>query len=301
MATARSGVWQDLVRAWLQRASRAIRSPARGVWTTVLTVGLAIFVVWWAWGKWGNQVLSRSDLKLAPEHLVLPPAPKWVGPDLLQQVIQQGSLENASLLDPELTVKVRHALEMHPWIESVQYVSKHASGKVVAELRYRQPAAMVVTEAGWWPVDTFGVLLPPSDFSEQDPSAFLQIWTPFNQPAGDVGTSFGHPGVVGAARLAALMLDRWQSWGLTGIYVHHLDEAREAGIEFELLTKRGTRIEWGSPPGNELPGESLAAEKLHRLEQVVESRGSLDLSPPAWIDVRHSLTIRPLDLSRQAP
>ena len=276
---------------WLLSRLGQHRSLIVTIGSVVLAGGLFV----WAWNQWGTWVTSNPRFQVSFESLELPPQPKWIQSDIRKEVVQQGSLEGLSLLDEELTVKVRHAVELHPWVASVNYVSKRAKGNILVELAYREPAVMVETKNGWWPVDTKGVLLPPADFTQNDPEEFLQVRTPFHQPAGDVGMSFGHPGVVGAADLAKLIAGDRQKWGVVRVNVHHSDPDYESGIEFELELPVGSRIQWGSAPGKEQPGESKATEKLHRLRQLASSGGFVGrASTPLSIDIRYGLSVKPL-------
>ncbi len=292
MGTAQKGVGTNWLAGFGLRIARSTTGPYRGVFAVSALVVAAAFAAWWAWGHWGGRVAASPAYVVTASRIELPPAPKWVRRDIRKEALEQSSLDRLSLLDPEVTVKIRRALELHPWVASVEYVSKRAGGRVLVELTYRRPAVMVVTQSGWWPVDTTGVLLPPADFAPKDPESFLQVYTSFGQPAGDVGTSFGHPGVIGAARLATLLQDHWEAWGVVGIRVEHNDPTHEAGIEYELETRGGSRIIWGSAPRSERRGEATAAEKLQRLEQLAASRGSLDLGPAAVIDIRHTLIVK---------
>ncbi len=289
-------VQKGVGRWWLEQVGSRLAVVSmtryRGVWATLGLLAAVLFVIWWAWGKWGRNVVDDPAFQVKAEQIVLPPTPKWIRSDIRAEALRESSLERLSLLDPEVTLKIRRAFELHPWIASVEYVSKRAGGRILVEVRYRRPIIMVVTENGngWWPVDTMGVLLPPADFSQNDPLGFFQVYTPFHRPAGDVGTSFGHAGVVGAARLATLLDDHRTQWGLVSIHARHLNPARESEIEYELRTRGGTRILWGAAPGNEPRGESTAEEKLARLEQFAAARGTLDLRPPVTLDIRHTLT-----------
>ncbi len=280
---------------WLQAGPlRAASEAAVRYWGIVSTIGLlaaVLFVIWWAWGKWGREVLQDDSLTVSAKQLVLrPPPPKWIRGDIRAEALRQSSLERLSLLDPEVTVKIRHAFELHPWVASVDYVSKRAGGRIVVELRYRRPILMVVTEngEGWWPVDTMGVLLPPADFSQNDPLNFLQLYTPDHWPAGDVGTSFGHASVVGAARIATLLDPYWRSWGIVAIHAMRKDTSQDSPVTYELETRGGTRIRWGAAPGQEPRGAPTAQAKLARLRQIADAQGTLDLRPSAIIDVRHA-------------
>ena len=94
---------------------------------------------------------------------------------------------------------------------------------------------------------------------------------------GPVGTRWSDAAVTGAAQVASALVDDWQKLGLARIVPAGRKPARTGyEYEFTLLTRGGTRIDWGRPPGSDMPGELPAADRIARLREYVEKSGSLD-------------------------
>ena len=103
-------------------------------------------------------------------------------------------------------------------------------------------------------------------------------------PAGPYGSVWGSERVAGAARIAAAFGSRWKE---AGLYRIAAVESSSGEILFELRTREGTRIVWGSAPGREATGEPSAEQKILALEQLVADKGPLDRSgAPAVVDLR---------------
>ena len=75
-----------------------------------------------------------------------------------------GSLEGLHIRQTDLAFRVAEAFTMHSWVAKVQHAGKRYSNRVVVDLVYRKPVAMVeVFEKGrrWIsPVDRLGFVLP---------------------------------------------------------------------------------------------------------------------------------------------
>ena len=244
----------------------------------------------------GPATRANPRFQLTPERLVVqPPPPPWVGRDLREEVMVQGNLVGLNLLERGTVRAVWRAFELNPWVRRVKFVGKRAEGRVYIELSYRRPIAMVSAPDGWYPVDTDGVVLPSEDFDPSDPQRFVEIVTPYPEPIGDVGTSFGRPGVVGASQIATLLAGQQRAIGLRSIHVAYRDVTNEGRPQFELRTRNGSIIVWGSAPGKELRDEAQARQKTRRLAQLAATREAFsDSSTSRWIDVRTGLIVRPI-------
>jgi hypothetical protein len=170
----------------------------------------------------------------------------------------------------------------------------------------------------FWPVDTEGVFLPPEEFSANQTRSYLRVEAGSPLPAGAVGTSYGDPGVTGAAKIAEGLKNVWNSIGLEWILVRNelprdvlpRDVGQPVEPTYLLLptgapvdavaNRRSSRlislsnptapsdapsleIRWGHAPGHESPGEASAAEKIASLKMLASSRGRLDQLPPTTI------------------
>ncbi len=251
-----------------------------------------------AWHQWGDQITASEEYFVLPEQIEVTAAPKWVHTDVKAEVLRDGGLTRLSLLDKQLTIKVAQAFSGHHWVEKVIRVSKHQPPRLVVELVYRRPVGMVEvvlqSQPGLLPVDASGVLLPPSDFSADQAHEYLRIAVPNTTPAGAVGTAWGDPRVVGAARIASLLQDSWKTLGLHHILANRPDSPVKPlplldGPTYELFTRGGTRILWGPAPaaGNAVEMTNALKKVSRLLAHAKTNNGSLDTGrPSAVIDLR---------------
>jgi hypothetical protein len=227
-----------------------------------------------AWQRWGATVLASPQYQLTVDAIEVTPQPVWIMRDVKSQVVTDVLLDQLSLLDPQVTIRVARAFEEHPWISKVRRVSKQVPARIVVELDYRQPIVMVeAIGGGFWPVDKDGVLLPPDEFTPNQTRDFLRVFAENAQPAGKVGTSYGDGRVLGAAAIAEVLEMDWRQLNLEKIVARttnalgrKLDEP-----EFDLYTRLGTRLVWGRAPGFEQNGEIKAPAKRARLAEHLRS------------------------------
>lgn len=240
---------------------------------------------------------DRPEYQVSPELVTINTPPRWIPPDLVQQVFTRANLGKAeSLLDDTLSERVAAAFYTHPWISDVIAVRKSFPARLYVEVRYREPVAMVKAVDGFYPVDREGILLPPSDFTIADTERFPVIEGVSSAPVGYLGEEWGDPAVSGAAQLAALLKSKsdssdtwWNRFGLQAIVVpRRVAMAADAdNLEFQLKTAGGTRILWGRPPNSVHPGELSVAQKLQRLcEYQRDYKGFDDAHGPYELDIR---------------
>ncbi|MBL8793832.1 MAG: hypothetical protein JNM56_08005, partial [Planctomycetia bacterium] len=126
---------------------------------------------------------------------------------------------------------------------------------------------------------------------------FPRIMNVTSRPKGPAGTEWGDLNVIGAARLAAVLLESrqegepaWRRFGLAGIRVPKSRALRPSldEVGLELLTAGGSRIVWGRPPGSSHPGELSVDQKVGRLQKYVRDYGGFDQPHgPYLIDITH--------------
>ncbi len=269
-----------------------------GGWRRAL-VGIALIVVpiggaYYAWARWGPQIASGEDYVLKAESVQVTTPPSWVRADVRAEVIRDGGLTGLSLLDPQLTVKVAQAFSAHSWVENVSRVSKHPKARVVVELTYRKPVAMVEVvlnnQPGLLPIDADATLLPPQDFTAEQTRDYLRIAVPDAIPTGPVGTAWGQGNVHEAARIAAVFQDEWKKCGLYRIQLVPGATADSTRIQptFELQSRNGATVIWGRAPDLRSETDRKAAlDKVAMVLRYVEENGSLEsASPTTVLDVR---------------
>jgi hypothetical protein len=269
-----------------------------------LVVGL-IFVVgsMIAWRRWGGLVARDPRFTITADNLELPEQPAWIRANVKEEVMRDGNLAAVNLLDPQATMRVARACEVHTWVADVRRVRKQYPSRLVVELEYRKPVAMVEVkmgeERGLLPIDGRGVLLPPQDFTSEQCRDFLRLAAGETYPAGPAGTAWGDERVIGAAQIASLLADQWRELGLhrvVAVAKNDPQRRRFADPTYELTTRSPTLVIWGHAPGKELNTEASAAEKIVRLEQLIAKHGQLPTEGAGLeIDLRDraGITMRP--------
>lgn len=275
-------------------SSRKRLRVAAGILIVVLLAGSVCAAVW---RHVGGHVLSGEQYQVHPEQITLSPAPpEWIRPDpgseraedrikseVLRDLERLGPL---SVLDVDLTVKLAEAFSAHPWVARVDRVSKRFPAGVDVHLAYRVPVAMVELHdgSGVLPIDEQAVLLPDRDFTVAEAERYPLVAEIFTKPPAAHGKHWADAAVLGGAQIAASLGSEWHKLGIARIVPLERKPAR-SGFEYTyaLITKSGTRIDWGRAPGSDTPGEVPAREKIAQLKRYqVQNKGSLDGPEGAW-------------------
>lgn len=235
---------------------------------------------------------KRSEYRLMFRQIQISPKPEHPVPDnLLDQVERQSGLPaELALLDENLPGDVARAFSQHPWIARVVRVQKAYPASIVVELEFRQPVAMVQVPGGRLPIDVEGTVLPTSDFSAADAGRYPVIQDVASRSAIRPGTVWDDPALLAAARLAALLKDKWSALKLDAISVpRKIDPSTPLEeISLELVGAGGSKILWGRMPGTDHPGELLPEQKIRRLENYLSEFGGYTAPHgPYEIDIRH--------------
>ena len=225
-----------------------------------------------AWQTWGAEHVARKYYGIRPESISVTPAPEYVRTDIVDTVYRDMAMDELSLLDRQACSKIASAFNSNPWVRHVTGVTKLSGSGLDVRLEYRQPVAMVhvisrhpeYSGAGFFAVDGEGTLLPRSDFSEADVHQYLHIIAPGAYPTGRIGAAFGDVRIEAAALLAHFLHPDHKELGLTSIGVHG-DLRQNPVVQLEIAGEGDQRWFWGSPPGQEVPGEPTAQMKLDTL------------------------------------
>lgn len=282
-------------------AADAVALPLQGTAATLsLFVILLVFFgggFAYAWQRWGTLVQNHPRYAVDADRIELPSQPNWIAANVKDEVVRDGNLESLSLLDPQVTVKVAREFALHCWVSHVRRVRKDYSGRVIVDLDYRRPVAMVeVTtngQRGLLPVDGAGVLLPPQDFTPEQTREFLRIAVGDTLPVGSPGTPWGDPAIAEAAAIAETLRDAWR-----GARVYRVllpppppgTRGRSPDRQYRLVTRDGVELIWGHAVGAETGAEAKAVDKAFRLARLAEQPGAL--SPAAGetpFDLREAL------------
>jgi hypothetical protein len=254
--------------------------PGRPLTIALLLVALlagAWSAVWYGAGV-RDYIFASDDYVVGPQDVQLTPLPPWIHSDVCGEVFRGASLDGPlSIMDDDLTERIRNAFSLHPWIARVVSVRKRHPACVQVEVLYRQPVCMVKVGGDLLPVDAAGVLLPRADFSPVEASRYPLLVDIQTVPVGTVGECWGDARVVGGAEIAAALDEAWSQLNLARIAPSNPSNPGAAAEETYLLfTRGGTRILWGRAPGAQAGGEIPAAEKVARLKKYLADHGTLE-------------------------
>lgn len=299
---------------------KSMRERLLGFWqyvpggTLVFAVIPLLVLSYFGWFYYGAKHLDHALYSVSPDQISMTPQPPWIQSDVLKEVFSKARLERISLLDPKANASIAQAFEAHAWIRSATRVTKAAGGKVVVDVVYRRPLAMVYCEPakqdesaagrvlkwpGFFPVDADAVMLPVGDFSEAQIWEYFLILADGASPAGDIGMAFGDVRISEALGLCAFLGAERQSLRLERVYVDH--DHRSSGASPWVLTLETTdkhQIRWGHRPAAEGVGESSALEKLKTMTVWLESQRASQ-APAGKLDLLSNSAVS--SVSRAAP
>jgi hypothetical protein len=284
---------------------RSLLLPRARVLLALCVIGLLGWGMHSLWQQVAPEVMGRQRYLLQPERITVTPLPEWITADIRSEVVRDAGLDGRlSLLDEAFPQVIEDAFQLHPWVESVQRITKVFPRGVQVDLTYRKPAA-VVELAGpegvqFVPVDRFGVQLPADDVPELRKHYLPRIGGIVGRPP--VGQVWPDARVTGAAELADALRDDWEPLCLVDILPSARPEIRDdlRFFVYDLITRGGTRIVWGAVETAAPPGEDGFQQKLDRLRACVAEHGPLDsVRGPAIVDVRHELAITPRTVKKE--
>jgi hypothetical protein len=280
----------------------------KAVFSVLLLVGLALSAHF-AWQHSKAQLAQDPHFALTLDKIRVTPTPPWIRSDIKSQALRDANLIGMmSLLDEDdsLPLKIKQAFELHPWVASVSRITRRLPGSLDVELVYRKPVAAVESsDAGsvaLIPVDADAIRLPEADLTEAERRHLPRISGITGRPL--IGDHWNDPRVLGGAKLAAQLSDVWQKLRLVEIIANIQPVTRDERqlYRYELVTTGGTRILWGTTPGDEsATGESPFNLKRQRLLDYAEKQGKLEsIEGPAMLDVRSNLVVTPRTAKRKA-
>ncbi|MCG8583128.1 MAG: hypothetical protein MI757_00250 [Pirellulales bacterium] len=259
---------------------------AGGLRTMLVLMGSLVIVggAYAAWRSVRAHVMGSPEYWLTAEDITITEPPKWIRVDIKSDVARDAGLNRKlTILDDDFAERVHQAFSLHPWVAKVTRVTKRYPASVEVDLVYREPVAMVeLPGGGLLPIDESGIHLPIGDFASVEIPRYPRISNLETTPLTDTpGTEWGDDRVVRAAKIAAVLKPVWPQLNVTQIVPAGADAQNAANLAgttlYELIGRDGTRILWGSPPGEELIGEVSAEEKTKSLLDYVwrsaEERG----------------------------
>src|SRR6476661_7522543 len=116
---------------------RRVRIRPR-VWVCLsLLVGLG-FAAHFLWQREAPMVARNPQYILAAERIQITPPPAWIRSDIKTQVLRDSGLtDTATVLDDwdTLTKRVRDAFGLHPWVASVERITRRLPSSLDIELK----------------------------------------------------------------------------------------------------------------------------------------------------------------------
>lgn len=243
------------------------------------------------WLNVREQLLESEQYRLTLDHVDITPLPEWIRSDVKAEVIRDAEASGEiSVLDEDLTKRIHQAFAAHPWVAKVVRVAKLPPARLEAELVYRKPVCMVQVADGLFPIDIEGVLLPTADFSPHEAARYPRLSNAPLSVEPPAGSVWREQRVFAAAQLAGALSEVWEELNLEQF--ESLAEPGASALDFQLLTKKGTRIFWGPAPAEDEASQALAKAKVARLKQYFAERGTLE-GPhgPQDLDLRHGAEI----------
>ncbi|MDO5554746.1 MAG: hypothetical protein Q4G68_13390 [Planctomycetia bacterium] len=242
---------------------------------------LILFGLWTAWGFCASQLAVSARFKILPEQILIAEPPEWIPASFVQEVLSDyPDLKETelTLLDSTLPATLAKAFELHPWVEYVESVEMTWPASIVIHIAFRTPVAVVAAPLEHYPdakgggflIDAAGNLLPDAYFQEHSEKLFDYIWIHgiTSVPMGSYGEPWNDVLVSEAAALAELLHWSNATLGLKKIVVTPKEE-QGIGGDYQLETRRGTKIVWGEFP----VAASLAARNLpHSPERSAKIR-----------------------------
>ena len=269
-----------LLPAWLRRSTRWLCGTGRTCTLIMLMTGLLAGGWWavWCYGGVGRHVLSGEGYVLSADDIEVVPNVPRIDAHVREDAFRNACVDGPpSILDEDLTERIRNAFSMEPWVAKVVRVTKHHPPCVRVEVVYRRPVCVVEVGDDLHLVDVHGVQLPAMDYSPTEIGRFPRLRGIDTRPLGIVGEYWGDPRIVGGAEIAEALEKEWDHLQLS----HITPAPNPAGSAIDehnyvLFTLRGSRVHWGRPPGSDAPGELSTAEKIARLKRYVAKYGTLD-------------------------
>jgi cell division septal protein FtsQ len=278
---------------------RWLRPHILAVLLLIVSLGLGTHLLW----QHSQPIVAKSaQYLITSDDIHITPPPPWIRSDIKREALRDAGLSQPlSLLDdwPAVAERIEKAFEFHPWVASVDRISKSLPSSLTVELTYRRPVAAVESSdsngVAFLPVNEQAIRLPEADLTDAERRHLPRISGVTGRPL--VGDHWNDPRVNGGAKLAAALADVWQQLQLVEIVaiVESQSASDRPQYSFEIVTTGGTRIAWGSAPGMEADaGESPCVLKRAQLLRFCAQQGGLDsVDGPARLDVRRELVVTP--------
>ena len=275
--------------------SRLIRIA---LWTLVFPAlaagaGLGAYRLW-------HNIRTRPEFMVDASAVSFRHAPACVKHDAMLQDLrwQLSSLHSPlSIFTSGLPQEVAEQLRESPWVKNVRQVERRLPNRLIANLQFREPVAVVTFEGGHYLVGRDGYWLPRRLYRVPDD------WTPQNTPPivndnlasePQPGEKWGAPAITAGARLCSFLR---RSGALAEVDIQAID-VTEVGpplddSEIVLLTENDVRIRWGGADCydhiaglRQRPNYTTDAQKLQKLLEMARENPQ-ELTQAEYLDLRY--------------
>jgi hypothetical protein len=210
--------------------------------------------------------------------------PRWVNGDLAAMLTLTARRQlSADPFRHDDLVLVRDALLNTGWFESIEQVRRVRVDLVQVRGTFVRPFAVIRDAEGDHLVDPHGRLLPRS-YPHGEAERFLVITgAHFDRPQRP-GVQWDGADITAALRLLRLLDSEPWADQISAIEAgDYFDRADGGGLV--IVTDHGSRIVWGSAPGEETAGEATAERKLSYLNYQAEHQGHIDGGYEGELDI----------------
>jgi len=265
---------------------------------------ILLFLAIGAWEKYGDRIIDADAMRLTPEKIRLTDQPIWVRTDLKQLVLgntEDPAYVGPSIMDTSLIAETVASLRSVGWIENINRVEKSKSGLEI-DLTYRLPVAMVEvsrttvkgfkqTKPVMLHIDRTATLMGGGLSNRPEDYLLISIDQPLYMDQLIAWSQWQDARVQSAAAISDAVRDIWKPMGLYRLMTwRSQSNASDRRIPFQFWTKlgqkTGVKIIWGNAPGDELPGEASAAEKIEAMMAYVVKNGRFDEMTDRTLDLR---------------
>jgi cell division septal protein FtsQ len=238
-----------------------------------------------AYGVWlslEGRIRSAPQYQLDESQIRVTPPPEWIRTDVRAEALQMAGIHGPlSILQDDLLVRIQQAFAQHAWVARVVRVTRRLPPQVIVELEYRRPVLMVEVPGGLLAVDVEAVPLPSEDFTPEDVGRYPRLGGVRPATEGPLGTVWNDPQVAAAAQIGAALVDDWQVldlWRILPLEGGPLET--QQAPQFELRTRDGQRIIWGSGSAESARQKAARLRRIHAEHGGTWPDEAIDLRTP---------------------
>jgi len=239
-------------------------------------------IVAWSIGVPRLQAYAARDT-VAPSQtqLIFVDPPAWFRGDL-RESLTRNVLDRVTgaPLDRQQLVDIREMLLHSGWFADVEQVRLRRAGVIEIDAEFFVPFATIEDMGGHHVVDATGRLLPLT-YEPRDDHDFPVIQRQRLPRPAQPGVRWPGEDVVAALKLLRLIDPAAWRHQVRAVDLRRFADTRT----LLLISTRGCRIIWGSPPGEEQALEAFADLKMRYLKHHFKEFGHIDGGYTPAIDV----------------